>query len=135
MADEKSVPGARQVAEYIKQCKTPEEIRLRFNIPNDFTPEEEEEVRKENAWYFLQKFINYENYFIENNNNNRLLILLYGSIYDLTEFVYEHPGGEQILIHQKGKDATKDFENAYHSKFALQLAENFIVFSRQDVFI
>ncbi len=50
MADEKSVPGARQVAEYIKQCKTPEEIRLRFNIPNDFTPEEEEEVRKENAW-------------------------------------------------------------------------------------
>ena len=44
-----------QVAEYIKQCKTPEEIRLRFNIPNDFTPEEEE-VRKENAWYFLQKF-------------------------------------------------------------------------------
>ena len=48
-----------QVAEYIKQCKTPEEIRLRFNIPNDFTPEEEEEVRKENAWYFLQKFINW----------------------------------------------------------------------------
>ena len=45
------------MAEYIKQCKTPEEIRLRFNIPNDFTPEEEEEVRKENAWYFLQKFI------------------------------------------------------------------------------
>ena len=40
----------KTVAEYIKQCKTPEEIRLRFNIPNDFTPEEEEEVRKENAW-------------------------------------------------------------------------------------
>merc|ERR1712195_365760 len=34
---------------YIKQCKTPQEIRRRFNIKNDFTPEEEEEVRKENA--------------------------------------------------------------------------------------
>jgi len=30
--------------------KTPEEIRTRFNIKNDFTPEEEEEVRRENAW-------------------------------------------------------------------------------------
>ena len=30
--------------------KTPEEIRVRFNIKNDFTPEEEEEVKRENAW-------------------------------------------------------------------------------------
>ena len=30
--------------------KTPEEIRAHFNIQNDFTPEEEEEVRRENAW-------------------------------------------------------------------------------------
>jgi S-phase kinase-associated protein 1 len=30
--------------------KTPDEIRKTFNIKNDFTPEEEEEIRKENAW-------------------------------------------------------------------------------------
>ena len=69
----------KTVADYIKQCKTPQEIRRRFNIKNgvwslpffstprapsaglhcqintalsfaDFTPAEEEEVRKENAW-------------------------------------------------------------------------------------
>ena len=40
----------KAVADEIKSCKTPEEIRKRFNIKNDFTPEEEEEVRRENAW-------------------------------------------------------------------------------------
>jgi S-phase kinase-associated protein 1 len=32
--------------------KSVEEIRKMFNIKNDFTPEEEEEVRKENQWAF-----------------------------------------------------------------------------------
>jgi S-phase kinase-associated protein 1 len=39
------------VADMIKG-KTPEEIRKIFNIENDFTPEEEEEVRRENQWAF-----------------------------------------------------------------------------------
>ncbi|XP_058185236.1 SKP1-like protein 1B [Rhododendron vialii] len=39
------------VADMIKG-KTPEEIRKTFNIRNDFTPEEEEEVRRENQWAF-----------------------------------------------------------------------------------
>jgi len=39
------------VANMIKG-KTPEEIRKTFNIVNDFTPEEEEEVRRENQWAF-----------------------------------------------------------------------------------
>ncbi|XP_044968919.1 SKP1-like protein 1 [Hordeum vulgare subsp. vulgare] len=37
------------VADMIKG-KTPEEIRKTFNIENDFTPEEEAEIRKENQW-------------------------------------------------------------------------------------
>lgn len=39
----------KTVAEMIKG-KSPEEIRKTFNIKNDFTPEEEEKVRKENEW-------------------------------------------------------------------------------------
>ncbi|KAI3447929.1 hypothetical protein Pfo_004594 [Paulownia fortunei] len=39
------------VADMIKG-KTPQEIRKTFNIKNDFTPEEEEEVHRENAWAF-----------------------------------------------------------------------------------
>ncbi|KAM7257763.1 hypothetical protein ACFE04_013504 [Oxalis oulophora] len=39
------------VADMMKD-KTPEEIRKLFNITNDFTPEEEEEIRRENQWAF-----------------------------------------------------------------------------------
>ncbi|XP_069146132.1 SKP1-like protein 11 [Solanum lycopersicum] len=37
------------VADMIKE-KTPEEIYKTFNIENDFTPEEEEKIKRENAW-------------------------------------------------------------------------------------
>lgn len=39
------------VADMIKG-KTPEDIRKTFYIKNDFSPEEEEEVRQENRWAF-----------------------------------------------------------------------------------
>lgn len=39
------------VADMIKG-KTPEEIRKIFNVKNDFTPEEEEQVRRDNQWAF-----------------------------------------------------------------------------------
>ncbi|XP_058734544.1 SKP1-like protein 1A isoform X1 [Vicia villosa] len=41
----------KTVADMIKG-KTPEEIRKTFNIKNDFTKEEEEEIRRENQWAF-----------------------------------------------------------------------------------
>jgi len=41
--------ACRDVADQIRG-KTPEQIRSHFNIKNDFTGEEEEEVKKENAW-------------------------------------------------------------------------------------
>jgi len=41
--------GCKTVANMIKG-KSPEEIRSTFNIVNDFTPEEEEQIRKENEW-------------------------------------------------------------------------------------
>jgi len=40
-----------QVARLIRG-KTAEELRTLFNIKNDFTPEEETEIRNENAWLF-----------------------------------------------------------------------------------
>jgi S-phase kinase-associated protein 1 len=41
--------GCKTVANMIKG-KSPEEIRKTFNITNDFTREEEEQIRRENEW-------------------------------------------------------------------------------------
>ncbi|MFS7984540.1 putative SKP1 component, dimerization, SKP1-like, dimerization domain superfamily [Helianthus anomalus] len=41
----------QKTADMIKG-KTPVEIRKMFNVQNDFTPEEEEGVCRENAWAF-----------------------------------------------------------------------------------
>lgn len=41
----------KAVADQIKG-KTPEQIRTLYGIENDFTPEEEEEIRRENQWAF-----------------------------------------------------------------------------------
>ncbi|KAI3981070.1 hypothetical protein MKX01_032210 [Papaver californicum] len=43
-----------QAAADMMKGKSPEWIREFFNIKNDFTPEEEAEVRRENAWAFEQ---------------------------------------------------------------------------------
>ncbi|XP_043707040.1 SKP1-like protein 1A [Telopea speciosissima] len=43
--------AAEKVASMIRG-RTPEQIREVFNVKNDFTPEEEEEIRKKNSWAF-----------------------------------------------------------------------------------
>nr|XP_048322594.1 cytochrome b5-like [Ziziphus jujuba var. spinosa] len=44
-----------------------------------------------------------------------------GRVLDVTKFLEEHPGGEEVLLESAGKDATKDFEDIGHSKAAKHL--------------
>jgi S-phase kinase-associated protein 1 len=43
--------GCTAVADKMRG-KTPDEIRVALDIENDYTPEQEAEVRRENAWAF-----------------------------------------------------------------------------------
>jgi cytochrome b5 len=45
-------------------------------------------------------------------------------VYDVTRFLDEHPGGEDIMLDSSGRDATREFEDVGHSGEArAQLAE------------
>ncbi len=45
-------------------------------------------------------------------------ILVDGLVCDITEYKFEHPGGEDIMLEHAGADATESFENAGHSSNA-----------------
>ncbi|KAG2325473.1 hypothetical protein Bca4012_039999 [Brassica carinata] len=44
--------ACQTVADMITACKDAAEIRAKFSIPNDFTPEEEAKIDEENQWAF-----------------------------------------------------------------------------------
>ncbi|KAL7905011.1 cytochrome b5-like heme/steroid binding domain-containing protein [Trichoderma velutinum] len=61
------------------------------------------------------------------NKPNDLRIVIRGSVYDVTEFQNEHPGGPEFLLDQGGGDVTELFEDAGHSDEARSLMKNFQV--------
>lgn len=44
--------GCAKIAIVLRECGSPEKIRETFDIPNDFTIEEEKKLREEYAWAF-----------------------------------------------------------------------------------
>ncbi|XP_019379967.1 PREDICTED: cytochrome b5 [Gavialis gangeticus] len=61
------------------------------------------------------------------NHSQSTWILLHHRIYDVTKFLEEHPGGEEVLREQGGGDATESFEDVGHSTDARTLSESFII--------
>lgn len=45
----------------------------------------------------------------QHNKKDDLWVVLNGQVYDLTDFLPNHPGGQKVLIRYAGKDATKIF--------------------------
>jgi cytochrome b5 len=37
------------------------------------------------------------------------------NVYDVTRFLEEHPGGEDIMLDSSGRDASREFEDVGHS--------------------
>ncbi|XP_026727497.1 cytochrome b5-like [Trichoplusia ni] len=53
------------------------------------------------------------------------VLIIHNEVYDVTKFLAEHPGGEEVLLEKGGQDATESFEDVSHSSEARSLMEKY----------
>ncbi|KAL8971148.1 MAG: hypothetical protein Q9183_001192 [Haloplaca sp. 2 TL-2023] len=60
------------------------------------------------------------------NSKKDLYLVIHDKVYDATQFVDEHPGGEEVLLDVGGQDATEAFEDVGHSDEARTILDGLI---------
>uniref|UniRef100_A0A2P2JH02 Cytochrome b5 isoform Cb5-D n=1 Tax=Rhizophora mucronata TaxID=61149 RepID=A0A2P2JH02_RHIMU len=63
----------------------------------------------------------------QHNTKDDCWVVIDGKVYDVSSYMDEHPGGDDVLLAATGKDATDEFEDAGHSKTARELMDSFFV--------
>ncbi|XP_032594545.1 cytochrome b5 isoform X2 [Drosophila grimshawi] len=63
----------------------------------------------------------------EHKSAKDLWVVIDNQVYDLTKFLYEHPGGEDSLISVGGRDGTREFNEVGHSQEAREIMKKFLV--------
>lgn len=56
-----------------------------------------------------------------------LYVVIHDKIYDVTSFIDEHPGGEEVLLDVGGQDATEAFEDVGHSDEAREILDGILI--------
>ncbi|XP_012728519.2 cytochrome b5 [Fundulus heteroclitus] len=72
------------------------------------------------------KYYTLEDIRVHNMINDTWLII-HDKIYDITSFLEEHPGGEEVLLEQAGADATESFEDVGHSTDAREMLQQYYI--------
>lgn len=61
------------------------------------------------------------------NKESDCWIIIKGKVYDVTDYLDDHPGGVEIITDLAGQDSTEDFEDVGHSEEAYdQLVDYYI---------
>lgn len=53
--------------------------------------------------------------------------MIQNKVYDVTEYMSNHPGGEGLILDKAGQDATVAFNEAKHSMDAIEKKEGFLI--------
>ncbi|CAD5166440.1 cytochrome b5-like [Musa acuminata AAA Group] len=69
------------------------------------------------------------------NSAHDCWLVIDGKVYDVTKFLDDHPGGDEVLVSSTGKDATDDFEDVGHSTAARAMLDEYYVGEIDDTTI
>lgn len=57
----------------------------------------------------------------KHNTQDDLWVIINGKVYDITAYIDEHPGGEEVILDLAGQDATEAFDDIGHSDEAVDI--------------
>ncbi|KAJ6037473.1 hypothetical protein N7444_010178 [Penicillium canescens] len=66
------------------------------------------------------------------NTKGDTWMVIHGQVFDLTEYLQDHPGGAEVLVEVAGTDATADYEDVGHSEDAREIMQPFLVGTLKD---
>ena len=64
---------------------------------------------------------------LSHNTKDDCWIIINNSIYNVTDFLKEHPGGGDVILDFAGKDATEAFADIGHSKDAIEMLPDYLI--------
>uniref|UniRef100_A0A1B6MID0 Cytochrome b5 heme-binding domain-containing protein n=1 Tax=Graphocephala atropunctata TaxID=36148 RepID=A0A1B6MID0_9HEMI len=63
----------------------------------------------------------------QHNQEESCWVVIHGKVHDLTDFLDEHPGGNEVLLGLAGQDGSKCFDEVGHSDEAKTLCKKFCI--------
>ncbi|ODV79057.1 cytochrome b5 [Suhomyces tanzawaensis NRRL Y-17324] len=63
----------------------------------------------------------------KHNTVDDLWIVYNGKVYDITKYIDEHPGGEEVVVDVAGTDATEAFDDIGHSDEAHEVLSGLLI--------
>ena len=59
------------------------------------------------------------------NTENDIWIIINHNVYDITDFINQHPGGKSILLSFAGQDVTDYFEELHKPDILIEIADQY----------